>query len=144
MGTRAGAISGKSRVFVLEQEVVTTHFPAVAYHVQEGCDNRLEIRRKSRRQGAREELPSPLGLAGVKNYEKTYLDTSCWRGRHCCRGWFHYPLLVDGRQQQRPGSAAAADGFRRAGQGGAQIHARRRRCDRNGDADLQRGAEVAA
>ena len=80
----------------------------------------------------------------MKNYEKTYLDTSCRRGRHCCRGRFYYPLLVDGRQQQRPGSAAAAHGFRRAGQGGAQIRARRCRRDRNGDADLQRGAEVAA
>jgi hypothetical protein len=55
---------------VLEQEVVTTHFPAVAYHVQEGCDNRLEIRRKHRRQGAGEEPSRPLGLAGVKKYEK--------------------------------------------------------------------------
>src|SRR5215218_10076685 len=37
-GIRAGngeQISGKSRVFVLDQELVTTHFPAVAYHVQE-------------------------------------------------------------------------------------------------------------
>jgi hypothetical protein len=28
-------ISGKSRLFVIDQELVTTHFPAVAYHVQE-------------------------------------------------------------------------------------------------------------
>src|SRR3954465_4736607 len=120
MGDPGWSISGKYRLFVLEQEAVTTHFPAVAYHVQEGCDNRLEIRRKSRRQGAREELSCPLGLAGVKNYEKTDLDTSCWRGRHCRRGWFHYPLLLDGREALRPGSAAAADGFRPASQGGAQ------------------------
>ena len=49
-----------------------------------------------------------------------------------------------GGSSQRPGAAAAADGFGRTGQGGAQIRARRCRCDRNGDADLQRGAEVAA
>ena len=36
------------------------------------------------------------------------------------------------------------DGFGRTGQGGAQIRARRCRCDRDGDADLQRGAEIAA
>src|SRR3954462_3279039 len=50
-GDPGWSITGKSRIFV---EVVTTHFPAVAYHVQEGCDNRLEIRRESRRQGAEE------------------------------------------------------------------------------------------
>jgi hypothetical protein len=33
-GDPGWSISGKSRLFGLEQEVVTTHFPAVAYHVQ--------------------------------------------------------------------------------------------------------------
>jgi hypothetical protein len=37
--------------------IVTTHFLAVAYHVQEGCGNRLEIRRTRRRQGAGEDRP---------------------------------------------------------------------------------------
>src|SRR5947208_5323682 len=61
------SISGKSRLFVLEQEVVTTHFPALAYHVQEGCDNRLEIRREDRRQGVRRRPSRPfLGPAGMK------------------------------------------------------------------------------
>ena len=39
----------------------------------------------------------------MKNYEKTYVDTSCRRGRHRRRGRFHYPLLVDGRQLNAQG-----------------------------------------
>jgi hypothetical protein len=50
---------------------VTTHFPAVAYHVQVRCGNRLEIRRKSRRQGAGAVRPVLWRTASVKNnYEK--------------------------------------------------------------------------
>src|SRR5439155_3074309 len=46
-------------------------FVAVAYHVQRGCDNRLEIRRKDRRQGARRRPYRPfLGPAGVKIMKK--------------------------------------------------------------------------
>jgi hypothetical protein len=43
----------------------------VAYHVPQGCGNRLQIRRKSRRQGAGTSRPVLCGPAGVKNYEKT-------------------------------------------------------------------------
>jgi hypothetical protein len=58
-------------VFHAGKRTVTTHFPAVAYHVQERCGNRLEIRRKSRRQGAGEVRPVLWGTVSVKkNYEK--------------------------------------------------------------------------
>src|SRR5206468_9030449 len=50
--------------------IVTTHFVAVAYHVQRGCDNRLEIRRKDRRQGARRRPSRPFSGTGRReNYE---------------------------------------------------------------------------
>ena len=42
------------------------------------------------------------------------------------------------------GPQRAARGFGRTGQGGAQVRARRCRFDRDGDADFQRGAEIAA
>src|SRR5258705_12439453 len=106
-------VSGKSRLFVLEQEVVTTHFPAVAYHVHECCDNRLEIRRNDRRQGARCIVPSLRAGEREKNYEKAYLDSPCRRYRHCHGGRLYHPLLVDGRQQQRPGPAPPAAGLGR-------------------------------
>ena len=54
------------------------------------------------------------------------------------------PGRLDGRQCQRAGAAAPADGFGRTGQGGAQVRAGRCRRDRHGDADFQRGAEIAA
>src|SRR5215211_4282111 len=63
-GPRAGAYPGNPGFSCSDEELVTTHFPAVAYHVQEGCDNRLQIRRKNRRQGAREEPSSPFRAGG--------------------------------------------------------------------------------
>ena len=55
------------------EETVTSDFRAVAYHVPSGYDNRLEIRRKTRRQGAGE-VRSAFRTGAHKNYEKTKLD----------------------------------------------------------------------
>ena len=56
----------------------------------------------------------------------------------------HHPIVLDGRQCQRPGAAASAHRFGGNRQGRAQAGSGRCRRDRHGDADLQRRAEIAA